>query len=204
MHIRPLRQPAGSVQAVPASGTAAEPVTTLSVPGRAAVPTGPQRAAMTAMLTGLWVAISPWFLTLQTSPGGNAAVNNLIIGLAITGLCLLMLTGTRSLGSLVTATQLGGVWLIISPFILDVKFPITASMYWNNVWSGVSSSWPPSPSSAGHVWPADPPSPGGPVPSAGPSGCSRPHAAPARRSRRAKLAVPRPRRPCRKVTGCIS
>lgn len=75
-------------------------------------------------------------LTLQTSPGGNAAVSSLIIGLAVAGLCLLTITGARSLGSLETATLLGGVWLIISPFILDAKFPITASIYWSNVWSG--------------------------------------------------------------------
>jgi len=136
MQAHPLRQPAGNAQAVPTSGTAAEPVTTVSVPGRAAVPMAAQLVAMAGMLTGVWVAISPWFLTLQTSRGGNAAVNNLIIGLAVAGLCLLTITGTRSRGSLETATLLGGVWLIISPFILDAKFPITASMYWSNVWSG--------------------------------------------------------------------
>jgi hypothetical protein len=136
MHIHPLRQQAGNAQAVPASGTAAEPVTTLPVPGRAAVPAEAQLVAIAGMLTGLWVAISPWFLTLQTTPGGNAAVNNLIIGLAVAGLYLLTITGTRSPASLETATVLGGVWLIISPFILDAKFPITASMYWSNVWSG--------------------------------------------------------------------
>lgn len=136
MAAHPLHQPAGNAQAAPASGTAAEPVRTLSVPGRAAVPTAAQLVAIAGMLTGLWVAISPWFLTLQASPGRNAAINNLIIGLAVAGLCLLTITGTRSLGGLMTATLLGGVWLIISPFILDAKFPITASMYWSNIWSG--------------------------------------------------------------------
>ena len=136
MHIHPLRQPAGDAQAVLASDTAAEPGTTVSAPGRAAVPTAAQLAATAGMLTGLWVAISPWFLTLQTSSGGNAAVNNLIIGLTVAGLYLLTITGTRSPESLETAIMLGGVWLIISPFILDAKLPITASMYWSNVWSG--------------------------------------------------------------------
>lgn len=60
MHLHPLGQPAGNAQAVPASGTAAEPVTTVAVPGRAAVPTAAQLAAIAGMLTGLWVAISPW------------------------------------------------------------------------------------------------------------------------------------------------
>lgn len=136
MQAHPLRQPAGNAQAVPASGTAAEPVTTVSAPERAAAPMAAQLVAMVGMITGLWVAISPWFLTLQASRGGNAAINNLIIGLAVAGLCLLTITGTHSLGGLETAILLGGVWLIISPFILDAKFPITASMYWSNVWSG--------------------------------------------------------------------
>jgi hypothetical protein len=28
------------------------------------------------------------------------------------------------------------VWLIISPFILDARIVITASMYWSNIWAG--------------------------------------------------------------------
>ena len=35
-----------------------------------------------AMLTGLWVAISPWFITLQYT-GSNATTVNLISGLAV-------------------------------------------------------------------------------------------------------------------------
>jgi SPW repeat len=38
--------------------------------------------------------------------------------------------------SLQAAILLAGLWLIISPFILDAKVSITASMYWSNVWSG--------------------------------------------------------------------
>ena len=43
---------------------------------------GAQAAAALAMLTGLWVAISPWFITLQYT-GGNATAVNLISGLAV-------------------------------------------------------------------------------------------------------------------------
>jgi hypothetical protein len=64
---------------------------------------------------------------------GNAADGNLIIGPAVAGLCLLTIAGTRSPGSLMTATLPGGARLIISPFILDAKFPVTASVYWSNV-----------------------------------------------------------------------
>ena len=42
---------------------------------------GAQAAAALGMLTGLWVAISPWFITLQYACG-NAAAVNLISGLA--------------------------------------------------------------------------------------------------------------------------
>lgn len=95
-----------------------------------------QLAAMAGMLTGLWVAISPWFLTLQVPRGGNATANDLIIGLAIAGLGLLTITGARSLEGLQPASLLAGVWLIISPFILDATVPVTAAMYWSNIWSG--------------------------------------------------------------------
>lgn len=91
---------------------------------------------MAGVLTGLWVAISPWFLTLQVPRGGNATANDLIIGLAVTGLGLLTITGTASVEGLQAASLLAGIWLIISPFILDAKVSITASMYWSNIWSG--------------------------------------------------------------------
>jgi SPW repeat len=36
----------------------------------------------------------------------------------------------------VMAGLLAGLWVAISPFILDAKFPITAAMYWSNVRAG--------------------------------------------------------------------
>ena len=140
MQAHPLHHRGGSPQAVPANGAAAEPVTPGSAAGRTAfrspVGTLAQLAAMAGMLTGLWVAISPWFLTLQVPRGGNATANDLIIGLAIAGLGLLTITGARSLEGLQPASLLAGVWLIISPFILDATVPVTAAMYWSNIWSG--------------------------------------------------------------------
>ncbi len=94
-----------------------------------------QASATLGMVTGLWVAISPWFLTLQHG-GNNAAVSNLIIGLAIAGLGLYALSGSRGLLGLQTASVLAGVWLIISPVILDAKFAIADPMYWSNVFAG--------------------------------------------------------------------
>ncbi|MGH3125068.1 MAG: SPW repeat protein [Streptosporangiaceae bacterium] len=156
-------------------------------------------AATAAMLTGLWVAISPWFLTLQASRGANAAVNNLIIGLSVAGLCLLMMGGVRNVEGLETAGLLAGVWLIISPFILDAKVPTTASMYWSNIWSGAivivimaALTALAVLARAGRVRPADSSRPGGPVFPAGPPGRSCPSPSPAGRPQRATLALPRP------------
>lgn len=139
MHVHPLHRTADP-QAVPANGAGTEPATARS----AAVPmvsrgplARPARFAATAsMLTGLWVAISPWFLTLQASRGGNATANNLIVGLVVLVLGLLVISGAGSMDSLRAAGLLAGIWLIISPFILDAKVSITASMYWSNIWSG--------------------------------------------------------------------
>lgn len=131
----PLHHTAGS-PAVPANGAGTEPVTPGAIPWRSTLGRPARLAAMAGMLTGLWVAISPWFLTLQAPRGGNAAANDLIIGLAVALLGLLTITGARSAESLQAASLLAGVWLIISPFILDAKVSITAAMYWSNIWSG--------------------------------------------------------------------
>jgi SPW repeat len=94
----------------------------------------PQLCVMADMLAGLWVAISPWFITLRAY-GGNATANDLIVGLAVVALAVFAVAG-RGLADLQAASALAGVWLIISPFILNAKFPITAAMYWSNVWAG--------------------------------------------------------------------
>jgi SPW repeat len=94
-----------------------------------------QASATLGVVAGLWVAISPWFLVLQHG-GNNAAVSNLIIGLAIAGLGLSALWGSRGLLGLQASSVLAGVWLIISPFILDAKYAIADPMYWSNVFAG--------------------------------------------------------------------
>lgn len=95
-----------------------------------------QVTAMLGMLTGLWVAISPWFLTLQAGGGRNATANDLITGLAVTAFGLLAIAGMRGFPGLEVGSGLLGIWLIISPFILDAKYAIQAPMYWSNIWSG--------------------------------------------------------------------
>jgi hypothetical protein len=95
-----------------------------------------QLAAAVITLGGLWVAISPWFLALQTPPGGNARANDLIVGLVISAIGLLAISRLRGLAALSAASLVAGIWLIISPFILTARFPVTASMYWSNIWAG--------------------------------------------------------------------
>ena len=94
-----------------------------------------QAMAALGVLTGLWIALSPSFLTLQHG-GGNAAVANLIAGLAVAAVAAASLAGPRGYAGLQFAAALLGVWVIISPFILDAKFSIAAPMYWSNILSG--------------------------------------------------------------------
>jgi len=84
------------------------------------------------MLTGLWVAISPWFLVLQHG-GSNAAVSNLIVGAAIVALGLFAVSGSRGFLGLEVGSLIAGIWLIISPFILNAHYTITPSMFWSNI-----------------------------------------------------------------------
>ena len=95
-----------------------------------------QVTAMLAMLAGLWVAISPWFLVLQVPSAANAAVVDLIVGLAVAALGLFAICGARGFMGLQAASCLLGIWLIIAPFILAAKLGITAPMYWSNIWAG--------------------------------------------------------------------
>ena len=94
-----------------------------------------QAMAALGVLTGLWIALSPSFLTLQHG-GGNAAVANLIAGLAVAVVAAASLVGPRGYAGLQFTAALLGVWVIISPFILDAKFSIAAPMYWSNIISG--------------------------------------------------------------------
>src|ERR1700752_644298 len=94
-----------------------------------------QAMAALGLLTGLWIALSPSFLTLQHG-GGNAAVANLIAGLAVAAVGAASLVGPRGDAALQLASVPLGVWVIISPFILDAKFSIAAPMYWSNILSG--------------------------------------------------------------------
>ena len=91
-----------------------------------------QVAAMLGMLAGVWVAISPWFLTL----GPRETATDLIVGLVVAALGLFGIAGTRGFLGLQAGNVLLGTWLIISPFILAAAFPVSTPMYWSNIFAG--------------------------------------------------------------------
>jgi len=96
---------------------------------------GAQMSAVLAVLTGVWVALSPWFLTLQQG-GTNANVVNLISGLAVAGVGAFALANPRAFASLQVGSALFGVWLIIAGPILSSKFTIADPMFWSNSVAG--------------------------------------------------------------------
>ena len=94
-----------------------------------------QASAALGLLTGVWVALSPWFITLQYQ-GSNATAVDLISGLAVAGVGAFALTSPRGFPGLQLGNLLLGIWLIIAGPILNQKFPIADPMYWSNGWAG--------------------------------------------------------------------
>jgi hypothetical protein len=92
-------------------------------------------SAVLGLLTGLWVAVSPWLITLQAS-GNNATIVNLVSGLAVAGVGAAALASSRGFAGLQVGAALLGVWLIIAGPILSQKHPIADSMFWSNSWAG--------------------------------------------------------------------
>jgi hypothetical protein len=96
---------------------------------------GAQASTVLGLLTGVWVALSPWFLTLQNG-GTNANTVNLISGLAVAGLAAFALVTPRGFHALQLGSGLLGVWLIVAGPILSEKFSIADPMFWSNSWAG--------------------------------------------------------------------
>jgi hypothetical protein len=116
-----------TVPAGPATGQYRLPATSRGVAA--------QGAATLGILTGLWVALSPFFLVLQHG-GGNANIADLIAGLAVAGSGVVAAASRPGFGSLQFGSLLLGVWVIISSFILDAKFTIATPMFWSNTIAG--------------------------------------------------------------------
>jgi hypothetical protein len=92
-------------------------------------------SALLGLLAGLWVALSPLFIVLQHG-GTNANVADVIAGLVAADTGAVALASRRGYHGLQFGGLVLGVWVIISSFILDAKFPIAAPMYWSNSFSG--------------------------------------------------------------------
>ncbi|GAA4517213.1 SPW repeat protein [Actinoallomurus oryzae] len=83
------------------------------------------------LMTGLYLAISPWVIHFHT--GNMNTVNNLIIGiaLAVIGLGLALVPErTRGLAWLIVPL---GVWMIISPWVVSAGHGARAGIVANNV-----------------------------------------------------------------------
>jgi hypothetical protein len=119
-----------SPRAVPDGSAAGEYLLPATARGVAA-----QAASSLGILTGLWVALSPFFLVLQHG-GGNANLADLIAGLAVAGSGVVAVASRNGFGSLQLGSLLLGVWVIVSSFILDAKFAIATPMFWSNTLAG--------------------------------------------------------------------
>jgi hypothetical protein len=96
---------------------------------------GVQVTAVLGVLAGVWVALSPWFITLQHG-GTNANTVNLISGLAVAGAGALALVSPRAFVGWQFGSALLGVWLIIAGPVLSHTHSITDAMFWSNSWAG--------------------------------------------------------------------
>jgi len=94
-----------------------------------------QTAATLRILTGMWVALSPFFIVLQHN-GSNATVANLIAGLAVAAFGAVAVASRRGFSGLQSGSLVLGGWVIISSFILDAKFAIATPMLWSNTFAG--------------------------------------------------------------------
>jgi hypothetical protein len=119
-----------SAQAVPAMASGPADYVLPTVRGM-----GAQVSAVLGILAGIWVALSPYFITLQSS-GTNASTVNLISGLAVAGVGIFALASPRGFAGLQAGSALLGVWLIIAGPVLSQKHPIADPMYWSNSWAG--------------------------------------------------------------------
>ncbi len=84
-----------------------------------------------AVLTGMYAAISPWVVGFHAQSA--FAVNDLIVGLAIAYLASMVVR--ESSGLLTGVSGLMGVWLVISPFIVQNTHR-TAGLVTSNVVTG--------------------------------------------------------------------
>jgi hypothetical protein len=84
------------------------------------------------MLTGLYLAISPWILHFATT-SRSMMVNNLVLGLAMAAIGLgLAMFPERSM-SLSWMLIPIGIWMVISPWVVPATHGSPKGIIWNNI-----------------------------------------------------------------------
>jgi hypothetical protein len=92
--------------------------------------------AALVLVTGLWVAISPRFLT---SHAPTNAAYDVTIGLVVAGIGVSAMVSRKVFPGRQFTTLVLGVWaVLVSSFILDASFSIKATLYWSDTWSGAA------------------------------------------------------------------
>ncbi|OBH85477.1 SPW repeat protein [Mycobacterium scrofulaceum] len=86
-----------------------------------------------ALLTGLYVAASPWLVGFSAT--GSLATSNLIAGIAAAFLAYGFATALDRAHGLTWTMPVLGVWVIASPWILQ-GVTLTTGMMWSNVVAG--------------------------------------------------------------------
>jgi hypothetical protein len=86
-----------------------------------------------ALLTGLYVAASPWIVGFSATR--SLATSDLIVGIAVALLAYGVATALDRAHGMTWTLPVLGVWLIVAPWILpDVA--MSAGMIWSNVVAG--------------------------------------------------------------------
>ncbi len=86
-----------------------------------------------ALLTGLYVAASPWIVGFSAT--ASLATSDLIAGIAVAFLAYGFATALDRAHGMTWTLPVLGVWLIVSPWVLR-GFEPTAGMIWSNVVAG--------------------------------------------------------------------
>ncbi|REF37459.1 SPW repeat protein [Thermasporomyces composti] len=91
-----------------------------------------QMAAGLTLITGLFVALSPWIVGFAADQP-SLAINNLVVGLAAACLALGYASTFRSTHGLSWVVPILGVWTIISPWLVAGTMETTRSIVTNVV-----------------------------------------------------------------------
>jgi hypothetical protein len=86
-----------------------------------------------ALLTGLYVAASPWIVGFSAT--ASLATSDLIVGIAVAFLAYGFATALDRAHGMTWTLPVLGVWVIVSPWVLP-GVALTAGMLWSNVVAG--------------------------------------------------------------------